>query len=144
MTRPAVDSSRDATLKKSTRVVPLSLSLRVLTHGRHFHFQFRFDSRSCECAKMSRPVLNTGSKQIQGPGNVEKMWMPQRAKFTFLPRRFEVGPQLLCAVRVPGDPVLTTTATCGTTVGSSLGSAGLPQWSQTQAYASNIYSNLSG
>ncbi len=46
---------------------------------------------------------------------------------------------LLCAGRVPVEPVLTTTAACGTAVESSLGSAGLPQWSQTQAYASNIY-----
>ncbi len=37
---------------------------------------------------------------------------------------------MLCAVRVPGEPVLTTTATCGTVVGSSLSSAGLPQWSK--------------
>ncbi len=37
------------------------------------------------------------------------------------------------------EPVLTTAAACGTAVESSLGSAGLPQWSQTQAYASNIY-----
>ncbi len=46
---------------------------------------------------------------------------------------------LLCAVRVPGEPVLTTATTCGTTVRSSLGSAGLLQWSKTQAYTSNIY-----
>ncbi len=37
---------------------------------------------------------------------------------------------MLCAVRVPGEPVLTTDATCGTAVRSSLGSAGPLQWSQ--------------
>ncbi len=42
---------------------------------------------------------------------------------------------VLCAIRVPVEPVLTTTATCGTAVSSSLGSARLPQWSKTQAYA---------
>ncbi len=50
---------------------------------------------------------------------------------------------LLCAVWVPGEPVLTTAAMCGTAVGSSLGIAGLPQWSKTQAYASNVCSLLS-
>ncbi len=53
------------------------------------------------------------------------------------------GVILLCAVRVPGEPVLTTAATCSTEVRSSLGSARLPQWSKTQAYASNVYSLLS-
>ncbi len=46
---------------------------------------------------------------------------------------------MLCAVQIPGEPVLTTAAACGTAVRSSLGSAGLPQWSKTQAYTSNIY-----
>ena len=46
---------------------------------------------------------------------------------------------LLCAGWVPVEPVLTTATTCGTAVESSLGSAGLPQWSQTQVYASNVY-----
>ncbi len=49
---------------------------------------------------------------------------------------------MLCAGRVPVEPVLTTATACGTAVGtaveSSLGSAGLPQWSQTQAYTSNV------
>ncbi len=46
---------------------------------------------------------------------------------------------LLCAGRVPVVPVHTTAAMCGTVVRSSLGLAGLPQWSQAQAYASNVY-----
>ncbi len=46
---------------------------------------------------------------------------------------------MLCAVRVPGEPVLTTATACGTAVRSSLSSARLLQWSQTQAYASNVY-----
>ncbi len=54
------------------------------------------------------------------------------------------GAVMLCGGRVPVEPILTTTTACGTTVESSLGSAGLPQWSQTQAYASNVYyTNLS-
>ncbi len=60
----------------------------------------------------------------------------------FGPGRWELplaASKLLCAVRVPGEPVLTTAAACGTAVRSSLGSAGLPQWSKTQAYASNVY-----
>ncbi len=51
--------------------------------------------------------------------------------------------QVLCAVRVPVVPILTTAALRGTTVSSSLGTAWLPQWSQTQVYTSNVYSNLS-
>ncbi len=52
--------------------------------------------------------------------------------------------EMLCGGRVPVEPVLTTAAACGTAVESSLGSAGLPQWSQTQGYASNVYyTNLS-
>ncbi len=47
--------------------------------------------------------------------------------------------KMLCAGRVPVEPVLTTAAACGTAVESSLGSARLPQWSQTEAYASNVY-----
>ncbi len=50
--------------------------------------------------------------------------------------------RVLCAVRVLGEPVLTTTTTCSTTVGSSLGSAGLPQWSQTQVYALQMFISL--
>ncbi len=46
---------------------------------------------------------------------------------------------MLCVVRVPGEPVLTTATACGTAVRSSLGSARLLQWSKTQAYASNVY-----
>ncbi len=46
---------------------------------------------------------------------------------------------LLCAGQVPVVPIHTTTAMCGTAVRSSLGSARLPQWSKTQAYASNVY-----
>ncbi len=46
---------------------------------------------------------------------------------------------LLCGGRVPVEPVLTTTAACSTVVESSLGSAGLLQWSQTQVYTSNAY-----
>ncbi len=49
---------------------------------------------------------------------------------------------LLCAGRVPVVPVHTTAAVCGTAVRSSLGLAGLLQWSQTQAYASNVYYSL--
>ncbi len=49
---------------------------------------------------------------------------------------------LLCGGRVPVEPVLTTAAACGTVVESSLGSARLPQWSQTQAYTSNIYYSI--
>ncbi len=49
---------------------------------------------------------------------------------------------MLCAVQVPGEPVLTTTATCSTAVRSSLGSAGLPQWSQTQVYALQTFISL--
>ncbi len=51
--------------------------------------------------------------------------------------------EMLCAGRVPVVPVLTTAALRGTAVSSSLGTAKLPQWSKTQAYASNVYSNLS-
>ena len=51
---------------------------------------------------------------------------------------------MLCGGQVPVEPVLTTAAVCGTAVESSLSSAGLLQWSQTQAYASNVYyTNLS-
>ncbi len=46
---------------------------------------------------------------------------------------------LLCAGRVPVVPVHTTAAMRGSAVRSSLSSAGLLQWSQTQAYASNVY-----
>ncbi len=49
---------------------------------------------------------------------------------------------LLCVGRVPVVPIHTTAAVCGTVVRSSLGSAGLPQWSKTQAYASNVYYSL--
>ncbi len=51
---------------------------------------------------------------------------------------------MLCGGQVLVEPVLTTTAACGTAVESSLSLAGLPLWSQTQAYTSNVYySNLS-
>ena len=50
---------------------------------------------------------------------------------------------LLCADRVPVVPVLTTAALRGTAVLGSLGTPKLPQRSKTQAYASNVYSNLS-
>ncbi len=40
---------------------------------------------------------------------------------------------LLCAGRVPVVPVHTTAAVCGTAVRSSLGSAGLPQWSNNSS-----------
>ncbi len=49
------------------------------------------------------------------------------------------GRLVLCAGQVPVVPVHTTAAVRGTMVRGSLGSAGLPQWSQTQAYASNVY-----
>ncbi len=41
--------------------------------------------------------------------------------------QFQLISMLLCAVRVPVEPFLTTAAACRTAVGSSLGSAGLPQ-----------------
>ncbi len=46
---------------------------------------------------------------------------------------------MLCAGRVLVVPIHTTAAVCSTAVRSSLGSARPPQWSQTQAYASNVY-----
>ncbi len=46
---------------------------------------------------------------------------------------------MLCVGRVPVVPIHTTTAMCSTAVRSSLGSSGLPQWGQTQEYASNVY-----
>ncbi len=49
---------------------------------------------------------------------------------------------MLCAVRVPGEPILTTAATCGTAVRSSLGLVGLPQWSQAQAYTLQMFISL--
>ncbi len=48
--------------------------------------------------------------------------------------------KMLCAIQVPGEPILTTAASYGTAVRSSLSSARLPQWSQTQVYTSNVYS----
>ena len=54
----------------------------------------------------------------------------------------QMGDEGMCAGRVPVVPVHTTTAVCGTAVRSSLSSAGLQQWSQTQAYASNVYCSL--
>ncbi len=49
---------------------------------------------------------------------------------------------MLCVGQVLGEPILTTAATCGTAVGSSLSSARLPQWSQTQAYALQTFITL--
>ncbi len=40
---------------------------------------------------------------------------------------------MLCAGRVLVVPILTTAAACGTMVESSLGSAGLPQWSSNSS-----------
>ncbi len=53
-----------------------------------------------------------------------------------------VATRVLCAVRIPGEPVLTTATACGTAVRSSLSSARLPQWSKNQVYASNVYYTL--
>ncbi len=47
---------------------------------------------------------------------------------------------MLCVGQVPVVPVHTTATVCGTAVRSSLSSAGLLQWSQTQVYASNVSS----
>ncbi len=64
-----------------------------------------------------------------------KMLSPSQARGSVtLQRRYEGTPsvgawvtEVLCAVRVPGEPVLTTATMCGTVVGSSLGSARLLQ-----------------
>ncbi len=46
---------------------------------------------------------------------------------------------VLCAGRVPVEPILHNRRCLRHRGESSLGSAGLLQWSQTQVYASNIY-----
>ncbi len=73
-------------------------------------------------------------------GEVEFQRHNRHRDTTTVERISRIHPHLLlCAVRVPEEPVLTTATTCSTAVGSSLGLAGLPQWSKTQAYALNVY-----
>ena len=87
-------------------------------------------------------LTNQSLVQVQNPCAASK------PSFIPLPKDVNSGTTapaaiiMLCAGRVPVVPVHTTAAVCGTAVESSLGSAGLPQWSQTQAYASNIYYSL--
>ncbi len=110
----------------------------------------------CTCAwGTTRPLDHVSLNILQA--SVSELWAMlscrriqdghQTARLTWHPmhlcggttRQLHFTMQMLCAGWVPVVPIHTTAAVCGTAVRSSLGSARLPQWSITQAHASNVY-----